>query len=987
MNPTIVSTNTLSLNAHRNMGLNAVQQSRSMQRLSSGFRINSAADDSAGFGIATLMRAQIRGIDQASRNAQDAISLVQTAEGGMASINEMIIRLRTLVVQAANDTNIHEIGNHAQSDRVRIQDEINQIIGEIDVISQRIEFNTRILLSGNYRRQHTGFPLFNPLPHFFYIRHPRPPVEPDEDEDDEIEDITQTSITATAAPPLNPIVIDFNNLVTGASGAGWEYTGGVLRIIGDGDFRINGNGTVAGDRRIEVQSGVTADIILSNVHIGAINNDAMDMRNATVNLWLEGTNVLEAFFMGADTGLSGIRTSGGNLTIGGDGYLTARGSPTVAQWGPGAAGIGGGTGEDAGSITIISGNITASGGWGAAGIGSGDRGTSDVTITGGNINATGGSSAAGIGSGFEGISNIIITSGYITATGGAGGAGIGSGFTFWESGFESRSDITISGGTITATGGINGAGIGSGSESVSSITITYGDITATGGLGGWGAAGIGSGPMGMADITIQDGRITATGGVGGAGIGTGFDGAANITITGGDILAVGSAGAGIGAGTGGGKPGGNDITITGGNIVARGTYGGAGIGGGGFDGSGFNITINGGYIRAYSDWAAGIGNGINSPFIATITINGGHIRATGGMDTTNYLGTHYGAAAIGGSGLGGVGAILTITGGLVEIGPGQWIGGGLLGPWGTDDGTLSTGSTDIRGGNLSIHDPNLIHNLLTHFHHQPAFRVEIFLEDENGNPVSFGNLTDVTYTINGLTVNAITDSYGRLFMYLPESFAGQEGIMTFGGRIFRGYLSMNPDHNNELILRIPEEETNGPNGPPDNGNNGGDDEHRPRPPSETWPPVDELPELAPRPRGRSLHFQIGPNSGHSLFVNIDAMDAESLGLRRGNLILIDVLREYGRNISPILNILDSALTHATRERSSLGSIQNRLEFTIQSLGIASENLSSAESRIRDADMARETMRLTRANVLQQASVSMLAQANQGAEDVRQLLGV
>ena len=148
---TIVRTNVMSLNSHRNLGLVANQQSRSSQRLSSGFRINSAADDAAGLGISEKMRAQIRGLDQASRNGADGISLIQTAEGALDTVNEILIRVRELVVQAANDTNVG--GTGAQSDRLRIQDEIDQLMEEIDAIATRTEFNTRTLLDGQLSSQ------------------------------------------------------------------------------------------------------------------------------------------------------------------------------------------------------------------------------------------------------------------------------------------------------------------------------------------------------------------------------------------------------------------------------------------------------------------------------------------------------------------------------------------------------------------------------------------------------------------------------------------------------------------------------------------------------------------------------------------------------------------------------------------------------------------------------------------------------------------
>jgi flagellin len=112
-------------------------------RLSSGLRINSAADDAAGLAISEKMRSQIRGLDMASKNSQDAISLVQTAEGGMQEIDNMIQRIRELTVQAANDTNV-------TSDKENIQKEIIQLSQEVDAMSKRVEFNTRVLLSGAY---------------------------------------------------------------------------------------------------------------------------------------------------------------------------------------------------------------------------------------------------------------------------------------------------------------------------------------------------------------------------------------------------------------------------------------------------------------------------------------------------------------------------------------------------------------------------------------------------------------------------------------------------------------------------------------------------------------------------------------------------------------------------------------------------------------------------------------------------------------------
>jgi flagellin len=117
--------------------------------LSSGLRVNNAADDAAGLAISEKMRAQIRGLDQASRNAQDGISMIQTAEGGMVEIGNMTQRIRELTVQASNDSNV-------TTDRIKIQQEIVQLLEEIDKMSTKVEFNTRKLINGDYSTASTG---------------------------------------------------------------------------------------------------------------------------------------------------------------------------------------------------------------------------------------------------------------------------------------------------------------------------------------------------------------------------------------------------------------------------------------------------------------------------------------------------------------------------------------------------------------------------------------------------------------------------------------------------------------------------------------------------------------------------------------------------------------------------------------------------------------------------------------------------------------
>ena len=138
----VVQHNLTAMNANRMLGITSGLQSKSSEKLSSGYKINRAADDAAGLSISEKMRKQIRGLDQASTNAQDGISAVQTAEGALTEVHSMLQRMNELAVQASNGTN-------SESDRQSIQDEIDQLTTEIDRVAETTKFNETYLLKGN----------------------------------------------------------------------------------------------------------------------------------------------------------------------------------------------------------------------------------------------------------------------------------------------------------------------------------------------------------------------------------------------------------------------------------------------------------------------------------------------------------------------------------------------------------------------------------------------------------------------------------------------------------------------------------------------------------------------------------------------------------------------------------------------------------------------------------------------------------------------
>ncbi|MDG5471607.1 flagellin [Jeotgalibacillus sp. ET6] len=137
----IINHNITALNTHRQLSSATGAQSNSMEKLASGQRINRAGDDAAGLSISEKMRGQIRGLEQAGRNAQDGISLIQTAEGALNETHSMLQRMRELAVQASNDTNTTE-------DRTAIQDEANQLAKDINRIAKDSQFNGQDLLTG-----------------------------------------------------------------------------------------------------------------------------------------------------------------------------------------------------------------------------------------------------------------------------------------------------------------------------------------------------------------------------------------------------------------------------------------------------------------------------------------------------------------------------------------------------------------------------------------------------------------------------------------------------------------------------------------------------------------------------------------------------------------------------------------------------------------------------------------------------------------------
>ncbi|MFF2533245.1 flagellin [Brevibacillus sp. NPDC058079] len=139
----IIQHNMSAMNTHRQLGVNSGNLSKNVEKLSSGYRINRAADDAAGLSISERMRAQVRGMEQASRNSQDGISLIQVAEGALQTVNNMLVRVKEIATQSANGT------YQDSTDRSRLQEELDELTKEVTNIMSNTKFNSISLLDGN----------------------------------------------------------------------------------------------------------------------------------------------------------------------------------------------------------------------------------------------------------------------------------------------------------------------------------------------------------------------------------------------------------------------------------------------------------------------------------------------------------------------------------------------------------------------------------------------------------------------------------------------------------------------------------------------------------------------------------------------------------------------------------------------------------------------------------------------------------------------
>ena len=282
-----INNNLMAMNTHRQLGLSNAAGARSMGKLSSGYRINSAADDAAGLAISEKMRGQIRGLGQASRNAQDGISMIQTAEGALNETHAILQRMRELAVQSATDTNTTE-------DRAKIQAEVDQLSLEITRISTSTEFNSKKLLNGDMGKT------FAVTANNF---------------DSSLQNVRITgsdittgtyTITATAAG-TDTVTMQTNTAATGFVNSNISAADGTKF----GNYTLNVTGLSGGTANFELQGPDGATTSVTGAAVGAsltIGGITFDFGDAARDVDSNGTIEFTLTNAGIDFDLSGAKT-------------------------------------------------------------------------------------------------------------------------------------------------------------------------------------------------------------------------------------------------------------------------------------------------------------------------------------------------------------------------------------------------------------------------------------------------------------------------------------------------------------------------------------------------------------------------------------------------------------------------------------------------------------------------------------------------------
>jgi flagellin len=1056
----IINHNLAAMNASRNMNINSSNASKSMQKLSSGLRINSASDDAAGLAISEKMRGQIRGLDQASSNAQDSISMVQTAEGALNETTSILQRMRELAVQSGNDTS-------TDSDRKAMQDETAQLKSEIDRISSTTEFNTKKLLNGSLTAASTAQGTKAASSVF-----------------------KAATTAATAGTEQASLAATLSSATAGTTGTGYSETSSVA--LADKVIVKTGSNDTFG---IVLNGKTTANItIASSPSGGYTKQQFVDALNSAVKSTVtdSGDQFNQAVFsLTSDNHLQVTTAAKGsssvikvNLTAGTTGTESALSSMGFAA---NAAPITGtvtfpssyklGT-ATSNKIDVTIGNATttidleADGGLTAGQTYTADQmktalqtafdsklnsGALSVSVdTNGHLNvqsnvATQTLTIANNGASTEatdllGATTQTATLGAaptITKTSGTNTVNATAAGTYISTGANDEFNISVDGGatqTLTLKAGnyatrqdlvnevnneinnntnlvgkvtaqLDASGkvsfVSNSTGSTSSVSVTAPTATSQSALGSLGYAGYASQISGTADLK--------------SGVDLNAAGSSKLTVTLGNKTATIDLAGADGITTGSSATSTSLTGITGAPVATTDLSGLTAAGA-------LTFTIDGGtaHTMTKTDLVAAIGAGKTTADLlsainksldgsATASVSGGKLVITDSTTgTTGTVAVSYGGVAgdktLIDTALGFSGAEASVAGtGVSEVSSRDAVVNALQSklddafgkgavtvntsttPTGTDTLVVNSntrgaqfsvatgaGTFELFGGaktatvsastaNTSTAGTDEVKNTLSNS------TLVTNLSDKDGNNLGLkaGNVIKISGTQNGdgfsssLTVTdttTIADVQNSLRNISAFSGATVALDATTGNLSISGASGSTKDISNLAFTA----QTSGTDSTAIGSFN------------KQFATFDVSQKAADSKSDSSITTQIGANQGQTMSIDINDMGTKALKLQD-----IDISSQGGAETA--LSVIDNAIQSVSAERSKLGAYQNRLEHTINNLGTSSENLSSAESRIRDVDMAKEMSTYSKNNILSQAAQAMLAQANQQPQQVLQLL--
>jgi len=943
--PQIINTNIASLSAQRNLNNSQSANTTALERLSSGLRINSAKDDAAGLAISTKFESQIKGINVAIRNAGDGISLAQTAEGSLGAMTENLQRVRELAVQSSNATNSDE-------DRVAIQAEVSQLMAEVSRTAEETNFNGRNLLDGTF-----------------------------------------SGTFQIGANAGNTVEVNISELTADKLGSS-EQSGvsamGTDTAIGNGDLIING--VAIGASRAEDDTSSTSNADASAIAKAAAVNRHSDETGVTAVA--SENSVAGTVMVGAATAgsidLNGVNISMSTSTDTGQtraGVLEAingvsdQTGITATDSGSDAGGVTL-TAADGRNIDIAFTGVTAA----ASGLAATDtyesgftlvaKGeTKEIAISGGNGTGNGDITNTGLAAGSydRGVASTVNTAQTSTQAAATVGGG-----TFADTVTAAATNVTTNETALTVkVGDTETASVLATGSEVQDLAAA---VNGTAGITAWEEI-----TLSVTASTLATGDTMTLTGSGGAGIVTSSGTAGDLKTLTADINAT-------------------DFTATDMDVFAE------------FDGTNMSVTIRNfgsqevGFVASANDMtsAAGALNGnVATGVLAFASDDGQDVSValadpvTGGElmlgndSSSEYTGVN--GLADGDLNINGVN--ISAADSNADKGSAEFASDGVrilsseksgsaisiadaINKTSDETGvTATTNATTVVGGDGTTLAGYDLTNIAT---------AEFNVGNQAGLYINGVSLGDVTLQADG-TGDLDTDKAKTDTISLINSKAGQTGVTAIDNGTS---ISLEAADGRNISVAIDDKSGSSSSIGAVLGLDAGDDgigestfgfgtdaNATISAEATTYETTYSTVELS-----SASEFSVGLGSNGKTELEAMGFTSGKFGGGEDGTFLKDIDVSTFQGAQDAITALDNALKTVSSQRAELGALQNRFESTSSNLQVTSENLSAANSRIRDADFATETAELSRTQVLQQAGISILAQANQRPQQVLSLLG-